>query len=509
MIRTSIFRPVLMLMVLATFVVFGVYTFRLTGIALMPEFDIPYVTVQIIYPGAGPKEIETAVLDKIEDKLALIDGIDEVTSIANEGYCFIVLKFKMGLDVNVAATDVKDKIDANRRFLPAEIEDPVISKLDMGDRPIMSLALLGPGSLSELRRIADDIVKPELAQVPGVASVDILGGLEREIVVQLSKTSLESRGLTVDQIVGVLRGSNLNYPLGNIRTSRKEANLRFNAEFTSLNELRMLEIPTATGVIRLSDVASVKDTFKDVSQISRFNQKNSVGVDLKKRSDANIIDVSKSIKKELPKLAAKLPEGYELKTAQDNSTYIQNAVNDVYGNIGLGIFFTALVLLVFLRNVRSTIVAAVTMPVSVICTFTFMYASGFTMNMMTLMALGISVGLLVTNSIVVIENIIVHLEKSEGPKHAAEKGASEIMVAVMASTLTNVAVFVPIAFMQSMVGQIFKEFGLTMTYATFVSLLISFTLTPMMAAYMFKKKIKNQEEKEGILHRLKAMFPLW
>lgn len=504
MIKTSVYRPILMLMVLTTFVVFGFYTFRLTGINMMPDIDIPYVTVQIVYPGAGPTEIESSVIEKLEDPLSLIDGIDEVMAVSGEGFCIFTLKFNMGTDINVAATDVKDKIDATLSDLPSEIEDPIVSKLDIGDKPIVNLALLGPGSEVELRRFAEDVVKVSLAQVSGVASVEISGGKEREIQVEVRKADLEAHQLTFDDLIAMIQGNNLNYPLGNLKLSRTEMNIRLNAEFANVDSLKQLIIPTQTGMVRLGDIAQISDTYKEVTKMARYNRTAAIGLDIKKRSDANIIETAQNIRKRLNKIRENLPPGYKLEVANDNSIYIQNSVNDVYNNIGLGIFFTAIVLLIFLRNWRSTIIAAVTMPISVISTFTFIYASGFTLNFMSLMALGISVGLLVTNAIVVIENIIVHLKHAEGPKEAAVKGTSEIMVAVMASTLTNVAVFVPIAFMQSIVGQFFKEFGMTMVYATFVSLLISFTLTPLMAAYLFKKgEINEKDDSKGFFNSLR------
>ncbi|NLB63835.1 MAG: efflux RND transporter permease subunit [Fibrobacter sp.] len=508
MIRTSIYRPILMLMILTTFVVFGIYTFRLTPVAMMPEFDIPYVTIQLIYPGAGPREIENSVLEEIEEQLELLDGIDEVISFAFESFAIVVLKFQMGLDINVAANDAKEKLDQLRKDLPLDLEDPIISKLDITNMPILSLALTGDINASELRIIADDDIKPALSQVMGVASVDIIGGLEREILVKLHKNNLEARDLTAEQVVGTIMGSNLNFPLGNVRTERQEMNLRYNAEFESIEELAALEMPTATGIVRLSDIATISDTFKDVTQVARYNQQTSVGLDIKKRSDANIIETVRALRRAIPEIEKTLPEGLQLHIAYDNSEHIENSVNDVYQNIGIGIFFTAAVLLLFLRNLRTTIIAAISMPVSVISTFTFMYASGFTLNMVSLMALGISVGLLVTNSIVVLENIITHLRHDGGAKRAAEKGTNQVMVAVMASTLTNVAVFIPIAFMSSMVGKVFKEFGLTMAYATFVSLLISFTLIPMMAAYIIKTKKEDliEEEEKGVFIKFRNLY---
>ncbi|MFC1585412.1 efflux RND transporter permease subunit [Fibrobacterota bacterium] len=497
LINLSIRKPITMVMVLLALVVFGIYTFRLLAIDMMPDISLPFVTVQIIYPGSGPEEIETSVVEKLEEPLSQLDGLSEITAYINEGFAFIILEFNMDIDVNIAAMDTKDKVDAMRYQLPGDMENPVIAKFDFGDQPILDLAVFGPGTPDEVRTVAEDIVKEDLSKVTGIALIEVTGGLEREILVELDKQKLQARNIPYELVSGLIAGNNLNFPVGTIKTTRKEINLRVNSQFGSLDELRNLEIPTMSGIVRLKDLGRISDSFKEVKEIARYNKEETVGLGIKKRSDANVVAVADNVIKRIGKLQGKLPEGYRVKVARNNATFIRDSVNDVYSNIGMGVLLTAALLFLFLRALSTTFIAAVTMPVSIVCTFTVIYFSGFTLNVLTLMALGISVGILVTNSIVVLENIMKRMERGGDSASAAEQGTREVAVAVMASTLTNVAVFVPIAFMQSMVGQIFKEFGLTMTYATFFSLLISFTLTPMMASLLLKKKKGAGEQKSG------------
>ncbi len=500
-----------MLMVLLALVVFGIYTFRLIPINLMPKVDIPVVSVTTIYPGAGPEEIETSVTEKLEDVFSLVDGVDKIISYQSEGVSIITIQFKMGNNVDFNAIDVKDKINQIRQELPDDIYDPVITKFDPGDKPVLSLAITADAPLNEIKDKTEDI-KEVLSRVNGVASVNIQGGLEREILVELNKTELEARGIPYAAVFGIIRASNLNFPVGNLKKPAQDVNIRVSAKFKSIENLEELEIPTEMGVVRLKDIARVTDTFKEQEQDARFNQNATVGLDVKKRSDANVLSVATEVKKELAKIKASLPEGYALDMARDNSVFVKNSVDDVYMNIFFGVLLTAITLLLFLRKISITIIAAVTMPVSIVATITFMYASGFTLNMMSLMALGIAVGILVTNSIVVLENIIKHMGEGDDPKIAAEKGTAEIATAVIASTLTNVAVFVPIAFMQSIVGAFFVEFGLTMVFVTAVSLFISFSLTPMMASRMLHNRNKKEidafadTERKGLMHSLEVGY---
>ena len=512
MIKASIYKPITMLMVILTVVVFGLYTYTMMVVDLMPKFEVPVVTATMIYAGASPEEIETTVIKPVEEQVELVDGIDYVQSICLENYGIIVAMFNMGVNVDVAANDVRSKVELAAANFPDAVEPPIISKVDINGAAIMAISFTGPLNSTELRQMVEDEIEPLFTSVSGVASVDVFGGTTRQISIELDKDKMKDRGIDIATIMGLYGQSNLNYPVGEVIGKHKNTSVRTAGKFQNLDEMRNMDIPTANGVIKLSEVAKVKDTIETVSSISRFNGTSSISLDIKKRSDANVVDVSKGVIKRMNAVNKSLPEGFELHLVYDKSEAVNESIDNVIQNVIIAIVLTAGLLLLFLGKFSTMFIAALTMPTSVIGAFTLMYFAGFGINMMSLMALSSSVGLLVTNAIVVLENINVKLNEGLDPKEAAYKGTSEIMVAIMASTLTNVCVFVPIAFMKSIAGIFFRTFGLTMVFATLVSLLATFTLTPLLAAYLFKGKKKDEngniiEEKPSVVGRILGLFP--
>ncbi len=512
MIKASIYKPITMLMVILTVVVFGLYTYSMMVVDLMPKFDVPVVTATIIYQGANPEEIESTIIKPIEDQVELVDGIDYVQSICLENYGILVAMFNMGINVDVAANDVRSKIDLASINFPDAVQAPIIAKVDINGAAIMSISFTGPLNSTELRQKVEDDIEPLFTAVSGVASVDVFGGTTRQISIEIDKDKMLDRNVDIATIMGLFGQSNINFPIGEVIGKHKNTSVRTSGKFQTLDEIRNMDIPTAKGVIKLSEIAVVKDTIETITSASRFNGHNSVSLDIKKRSDANVVKVSEGVIKRMNEIQKTLPEGFELHLVYDKSEAVSESIDNVIQNIIIAIALTAGLLLLFLGKFSTMIIAALTMPISVIGAFTLMYFAGFGINMMSLMALSSSVGLLVTNSIVVLENINEKLKLGLEPKEAAYKGTSEIMVAIMASTLTNVCVFVPIAFMKSIAGIFFRTFGLTMVFATFVSLLVTFTLTPLMAAYLFKGKKKDEfgniiEEKPGIIASALGIFP--
>lgn len=512
MIKASIYKPITMLMVILAIVVFGLYTYSMMVVDLMPKFDIPVVTGTIVYPGANPEEIETTIIKPIEDQVELVDGIDYVQSICMENYGIIIAMFNMGIDVDVAANDVRSKIELAAADFPDAVEAPVISKVDINASAIMSISFTGPLNSTELRQKVEDEIEPLFTSVSGVASVDIFGGTTRQISIELDKEKMIDRNVDITTIMGLYGATNVNNPVGEVIGKHKNTTVRTDGKFKTLDEMRNLDIPTSMGVIKLSEIAEIKDTVETITSASRFNGQSSISLDIKKRSDANVVEVSEGVLKRMNEINKTLPEGFELHLVYDKSESVNESIDNVIQNIMIAIALTAVLLLLFLGKFSTMIIAALTMPISVIGAFTLMYFAGFGINMMSLMALSSSVGLLVTNSIVVLENISAKLGEGLDPKEAAYKGTSEIMVAIMASTLTNVCVFVPIAFMKSIVGIFFRTFGMTMVFATVVSLIITFTLTPLMAAYLFKGKKKDEngniiESKPSIGERIFGVFP--
>ena len=512
MIKASIYKPITMLMVILTVVVFGLYTYSMMVVDLMPKFEVPVVTGTIIYQGANPEEIETTIIKPIEEQVELVDGIDYVQSICLENYGIVVAMFNMGVNVDVAANDVRSKIELASVNFPDAVQAPIISKVDINGQAIMAISFTGPLNSTELRQKVEDEIEPLFTSVSGVASVDLFGGTTRQISIEVDKEKMKDRGVDIGTMMGLYGQSNVNLPVGEVIGKHKNTTVRTAGKFRNLDEMRDMEIPTATGVVKLSEIAVVKDTIEPITSTSRFNGISSVALDIKKRSDANVVDVSKGVLKRMAEINKTLPEGFKLTLIYDKSEAVNESIQNVIQNIIIAIVLTAGLLLLFLGKFSTMIIAALTMPISVIGAFTLMYFAGFGINMMSLMALSSSVGLLVTNSIVVLENINNKLNQGLDPKEAAYKGTSEIMIAIMASTLTNVCVFVPIAFMKSIVGIFFRTFGMTMVFATFVSLLVTFTLTPLMAAYLFKGKKKDEngniiEEKPGIIGSLLGIFP--
>ncbi len=478
-----------MTMVIMAFVVIGLFSYFRLGIDIMPRIDFPFISVVTVYPGAGPEEIETLINEPMEEEISGVSGLKNLYSTAQEGYSLMFIELQLGQDVDIGAIDVKDKIDAIRRELPDDMEDPVVQKFEMGAMAIINLSVTGPYSLFELNEIVDKTIKTELGKIPGLANVDVIGEEEREIEIALSVEKMRAYGVSPMQAVMGLGQENMNLPAGRIERGRREYTLRMSGEFPAIDEIAAARIQSPMGEIRIDRIAKVKDTFAEQRELARFNGKPSIGLDLIKQSDANTVQVGKAVRRTLEKLEGNLPEGVEVKIARDNSQFIEKAVKDVFNNLVMGILFTAFILFLFLHNWRGTIIAALTMPISIIATFTLINAAGFTLNMMSLMGLAVSVGILVVNAIVVLENIQRLEGQGMDSREAASKGTAGIALAVSAATLTNIVVFTPMAFMQGMIGPIFRQFGLTVAFATIFSLLISFTLTPMMSSRPLKKGI--------------------
>lgn len=503
----SIKRPVAMMMTILAIIIFGIVAFISLPIDLMPNIELPYVTVQAMYIGAGPEEIETAVIKPVEEQLSTVSGVKNISAYALEGVAFIILEFNLGIDPDIASIDVKDKIDAILYKLPKDLKKPVISKFDMNNQSIIDVALTGPQSSQVLREIADKQVKERLVKIPGVAQINIVGGREREIQINLRKDRMDGLNLNIHTIAGILSAQTADFPGGHVIANSKEYTVRLKGQFESLDEIRNCGIPVVgdKGVYMapLSTIADVVDAFKETRELARYNGENSIGISIFKRSDANVVNVAKTVLKISDDLNKSLPSGAQLNIANNNAEFIESSVNDMYVNILIGIGLTAFMLFLFLGDWRVTIISALTIPASIIMTFVGMQLSGFTMNIITLMAIAISIGTLVTNAIIVMENIVRHRDTGMPVKEAAEVGAKEVGTAVLASALTNIAVFVPMANMSGITGQIFKSLGMTIVYATIASLFLSFTFVPLLAGILLKSKNQGGKTKKG---GLEAMF---
>lgn len=494
-------RPVLITMFVGVLVVMGAFSYGRIPLDLLPKVDIPIVTVVTVYPGAGPREVETLITKRIEEACSSINGIDFMKSESLEGVSNVMIRFVVGVDVDFAAIDVREKISTIQAQLPKEAEAPVILKLDINAQPIVDLAVSGQRSAGELTTYVEDYLKDPLSQVSGVAQVEVLGGRLREIHVLVDEKRAAAFGLGPVAIAGALAQRSLDIPGGHVIEGRAETTVRLSGEFGSVEEIEGLQIPTPAGkVIHLREIATVADAFEEQREAVQVDGKQAVALSVKKRSDANTVRAVAGIMKKVEELRRKLPADMEISVITDRSVFIQASVDDLWANMAIGIALTAVALFVFLHSFEGTIIAALSMPASIVATFLAIYFLGFTLNMMSLMALAIVVGILVNNAIVVLENIYDRIGRGQSAVAAAREGTGEIALAVTGATMTNVVVFLPIAFMGSIVGMFFKEFGVTATYATLMSLIVAFTLTPMLAAWLSGKARKIDRgavEKKG------------
>jgi HAE1 family hydrophobic/amphiphilic exporter-1 len=500
-------------MALIVFLVFGSLAFISLPLDLFPDINVGFVTVQTIYPGSGPREIESQVTKKIEDAVATVSNIDWVRSYSMDSVSIVMLRFDLEKDPDIATKEVKDKIDAILNDLPNDAETPIVEKFDFRAEPVMDVLLSGQLSPTELYELADKRLKDRFSQIEGVARVNLVGGQEREIRVELDNRVVFENAISLPQLSQILQIQNMDVPGGQFQQRTQEYSVRFSGQFDNLEDLRDLEVPTAFGTKKLGKIADIRDSGKEIRERTIFfdnqlksKQDNLVLLSIIKSVDGNTVDMAKAVRERLPEIEADLPPGSKLSIVRDQSTFIESSVEDTLGNIFLGVILTALVLLFFLHDLRATIIAALAMPFSIVSTFMLLQMAGFSLNIMTLMGLSTAVGILVTNSVVVLENIFRHKEMGEDRMGAAGKGTAEIAVAVIASTMTNIVVFLPIASMTSLVGQFFREFALTVTFATLFSLVVSFTLTPMMASLILPD---GDTKKHPIGRRLENMFRGW
>ncbi len=495
--KLSINRPVLTTMLISVFLLFGIIAYRTLNINQTPEVEIPFVTITTIYPGAGPKEIETQISKELEDAVATVSEIKTLESYSLDGVSIVTIEFELGKDIDVAHQEVKNKVDGVINELPKDSEDPLVEKVDLQQFPIIDVILSGEVDLRALYEFADKDLKDRLAQIKGVARVNLVGGQEREIHVKMDDRVVYENKISLAQLIQMLGAQNMDLPGGYFQRGEQEYTVRMKGDFPDVQTIKDLEIPTASGPKKISQFADVLDTGETIRQRAvyfdndeKIKNTNVVRISLIKSSEGNAVQIAENVQEALPEIRKILPEGSELQIVNDRSIFIRSTFEDTMSNVILGVVFTSLVLLIFLHNFRSTFIVALSMPTSIISTFLLFQAFDMTMNMMSLMGLSVSVGVLVANSVVVLENIFRYKYMGKDKKEAAEVGTNEIAVAVIASTFTNVAVFLPLATMSSIVGEFLQELALAAVFATIFSLLMSFTLTPMLASIILPRKQK-------------------
>ncbi len=486
---TSIKRPIFIACVTIAMVVIGWASFKSMSVDLFPDVSVPVVTVQTVYAGAGPSEVETLVSRPIEEEVSTISGIKRLTSKSLEGVSQVIVEFRSDIDSKYAEQQVRDKVNIAKAKLPTEAEDSVIKKFDPSDTPILMLSLVGPGmNDAELFDIADQFVKPRLEQVSNVGAIDILGGRKREIHVLLDRKKLRNREISVSQVAGQIGASGENVPSGKVTQGEKELVFRGLGEFQSVPEISETLVNLYGNEVstRVADLGIVRDTLEDEKSRAFVNGDKALFLQVFRQSGSNTVKVAQDVLKQMERMAPELKKmnpKLDLRTVTNASVKIQDNVSEVYETIIIGIILTVITVFFFLGSPRTTLITALSLPISLISAFMVMKLAGFSINIITLLALTLAVGLLIDDAIVVIENIYRRMEKGEDAFTASEKGTEEIQMAVFAITLVVVSVFVPVGMMSGTIGQFLKSFGLSVAFAMAVSLFVALTIIPMLAAY--------------------------
>jgi len=478
----SVRRPVTICMIVLCVILLGGVSLTRLSVDLFPDIKFPIAVAITEYPGAGPQEVESTVTKPLEEILGTVQNVDKIQSTTSAGSSTVVVWFKWGTDMDFATLQMREKVDLIKSFLPDEVSTPMVVKMDPSMMPVVQLGLSGGKDLADLKEVAEDI-KPKLERLEGVASVAITGGYNREIQVIADPVKLEAYGIGLAQISQALKTENMNISSGIVTEGNKELYVRTMGEYTSLDDIKKVHIPLpGGGTVFLRDVAEVKDTSSEERQITRMNGEPSVGVHILKQSKANTVKVSDAVNKELQKISQEIPGGIQVAPVFDQAKFIKQSIGRVAQNAWIGGVLAVIVLFLFLRNFRSTLIIGIAIPIAIIGTFTLLYLNGLTLNMMSLGGLALGIGMMVDSSIVILENIFRYREEGHSRVEAAINGADEVATAVMASTLTSIAVFLPIVYVEGMAAQLFKELALTVSFALGASLLVALTLVPMLSS---------------------------
>ncbi|WP_313755645.1 efflux RND transporter permease subunit [Tissierella sp.] len=495
-------RPVTITMMVLVVVIFGAISLAGLPIDLYPEIEIPVAIVSTSYSGAGPQEIENLITKRIEGAIATVGNIDTINSISSQGSSIVIAQFNTGTNMDFATLEMREKVDLVKGALPDDATQPMVIKIDPNSMPIVQIALSTNGSLSSLQSLAEDSFKQRFERLEGVASVDIGGGFTDEIEVSVDIARLSRYGLSINQLNQLLSAANTNLPGGVVENGEQDLTIRVIGEFNSIDEIRDMPITLNTGsIITLKDIAKVELKNKDITGISRTNGEDSINISIKKQSGKNTVQVADLVSREVEKLKKDYPD-IKINIVIDNSTIIKDSINNVIDNVIVGSIFAIAVLYIFLKNIRSTLIVGVSIPISLIASFILLYFNKITLNMMTLGGLALAVGMLVDSAIVVLENIYRYRAEGYSKKEAAIKGAKEVGLSITASTLTTIAVFLPIVFVDGMVGILFKDFAMTVTLSLTASLVVALTFIPMLSS----KILTIDEDTEGKKKRLDFIY---
>ena len=496
-------RPVFATMLILSLVVVGAFSFLSLGVDLFPKIDFPTITVTVINPGASPEEIETEITEKVEEAVNTISGIDELRSSSVEGVSQVFVVFVLEKDVNVAAQEVENRVQTVIPNLPDTAEQPTVQKLDTDAAPVLRISISAPTNLREVTEVAKNRVKERIESVNGVGQVTMIGGRERQINVWVEPDKMRSYNITPAEVSNALRIQNIEFPSGRLDEGQKETSVRTMGKVQRAEDFANVVVATRGEYqVKIKDIGRVEDGAEELRSEARLNGQPAVTLIVAKQSGQNTVAVAREIKERLKEIEAGLPPSFQMRIIGDNSIFIENSLRAIEEHLVLGSILAAIVVFLFLWSFRSTFIAGLAIPTSIIATFALMYAMDYTLNSITMLSLTLMVGIVIDDAIVVLENIYRFIEeKGMDPFQAAIEGTREIGMAVLATTLSLMAVFVPIGFMQGIIGKFMSSFGLTAAFAVGVSLLVSFTLTPMLAARLIKrpKHAATPERKSDIL----------
>ncbi|MCC6825222.1 MAG: efflux RND transporter permease subunit [Acidobacteria bacterium] len=490
-------RPVFATMLIMSLVVVGAFSFFSLGVDLFPKIDFPTITVTVVNPGASPQEIETEITDKIEEAVNTISGIDELRSTSIEGLSQVFVQFVLEKDVNVAAQEVENRVQMVIPKLPETAKQPTVQKLDTDAAPVLRISISAPKPLREVTDIAKHKVKERIETINGVGQITIIGGQERQINVWVDPDKMRAYNITPAEVAGALRIQNMEFPSGRLDEGQKETAVRTLGKIDKPEQFDDIVVATRGNYqVKVKDIGYTEDGGEEVRSEARLNGEPAVTLIVSKQSGQNTVTVARDIKERLTEIKDTLPAGYQMRVIGDNSMFIEASLHAIEEHLIVGATLASIVVFLFLWNFRSTIIAALAIPTSIISTFALIYVMGYTLNSITMLALTLMVGIVIDDAIVVLENIYRFVEeKGMNPFQAAIEGTREIGLAVLATTLSLMAVFVPIGFMQGIVGKFMSSFGLTSSFAVAVSLIVSFTLTPMLAARLIKPA-KSEPKKD-------------
>jgi hydrophobic/amphiphilic exporter-1 (mainly G- bacteria), HAE1 family len=495
---TSVKRPVFATMVIMALVVLGIVSYPSIGVDLLPKIDFPIVTITTTLKGASPDVMDVDVADRIEGAVNTINGVKTITSTSYESYSQTTVEFVLERNIDLAVQDVREKVSGIRNQLPDDIDEPKIAKVDPDSQPILFMNLSGDRSVRDLSTYADEVLKEQLQRINGVGDVIFYGLRLRQVRIWLDAVKMQAYQISPSDVVLALKRENIELPGGRIETQTKEYTVRIKGEFARIPDFNDLIVSYYKGApVKIKDIGRAEDGMEEKRSLSRFNRVPAVGMAIQKQSGTNTVEVANRVKKEVEKINKTLPPGMKINFAVDSSLFIIRSIDEVQFHLILGSIFAILAVLIFLKNLRTTLISALALPVSVISTFALINAFGFTFNNLTMLALSLSVGLLIDDAIIVIENIYRHVEEGMAPREAAKFATSEIGLAVMATTFAIVAIFLPVAFMKGIIGRFFLQFALTIVFAVLVSLLVSFTLTPMMASIFLKPHKQSMPNPEA------------